>query len=47
MLTVKCEGMRAVSVSEETKVADFDETRGQDVEKEAADKFHRLQSHHL
>ena len=43
VLTAKREGLRAVAVSEETEVADLDEAQGQDVEKEAADEFHRFQ----
>ena len=47
VLTAKTEGFRAVAVGQESEVADFDEAGGQDVEKEAADEFHRLQTHHL
>ena len=37
--TAKTEGLRAVAVSQESEVTDFDEARRQDVEKEAADEF--------
>jgi hypothetical protein len=43
----KAEGLSAVSVGEESEVADFDETDGEDVEKETADEFHGLQAHDL
>ena len=41
-LAAKTEGFRAIAVRQEAEVADFDESARQDMEKEAADEFHRL-----
>ena len=47
VLTAEMESLRAVAIGQEPEVADFDEASGQDMEKEAADKFHCFQTHHL
>jgi hypothetical protein len=47
VLAANPEGLSVVAVGEESGVADFDETEGEDVEKETADKFHGLQAHDL
>ena len=43
----KPEGLGAVAVREESEVADFDETEGEDVEKETADEFYCMEGHNL
>jgi hypothetical protein len=47
VLPAKRQGLGSIAVGEESEVADFDETDGEDVEKETADEFHGLQTHDL
>jgi hypothetical protein len=47
ILTTQREGLRAVAVGEEPEMPDLDEAWWQDVEKETANKFHRLEGHNL
>jgi len=47
VLPAKTQGLRTVAVGEESEVADFDETDGEDVEKETADKLHCVEAHDL
>lgn len=47
VLTAKPEGLSTVAIGEQSEVADFDETDGEDVEKETADEFHGVEAHDL